>query len=173
MASSAVLETCRQWVELALPALTAVLYDAQPGRPALPYATVELVGSRGMTSAPNAYATKNEVNPGQPDSHEFVVEQRRRGTVRVIIYGDGSHDLAEELETSLHRAPAKALLRAGAVSVYPLSDAIPTGEYRDTTWEESATIDFAVTYTAEDKSTVGIIETWDIDLTFNPPGGGA
>jgi hypothetical protein len=175
MSKSAAMEVCRTWIETALAGLNAVIYlhtsPADAGRPSIPYAGIEWAGDRSMSATPYRSVPDTETHPGDPDgrTHDLHVQERRRGVLRIHFYGPGGYDYAIELGHSVHREAERALLRQGGVSVHQISDILDTDELRDTIWEQSATVDYAVIYAAEEKSPIGIIETANTPITLEDP----
>lgn len=173
---SAVFEVARQWVEL-VTGLTAVYvrqYVADAPRPDLPYLAVDWPTDTNL----NGSTHKRVGDPIDPDpgdyDHEYIQTERHDGTFRVEAFGAGAFDTLNKLRPSLSHPAVKDLLDDNGIAIRMLSPSVlDTSELRDTTWEESAVVDFAVRYTYEDVSATAIIETATVNATVTDPGGGA
>lgn len=169
-------EVCRQWVEL-VTGLTAI-YVRQPAadapRPDLPYCTVEWPTDTNLNGATHKrVGDAIDPDPGDYD-HEFIQTERHDGTLRVEAFGDGAFGILNDLRPSLSHVDVKKLLTDNGLALRMLTPSvIDTSERRDTTWEESAVVDFAVRYTHTDTSATAIIEHVTADVTVTDPGGGA
>jgi hypothetical protein len=171
---STAFEVCRQWVALATG--QTVIYvrqtDSDVARPQKPYLTVEWPTDQPIGGTP--YEVTEEAidpDPGAYDHYQRRYE-RRQGVFRVEAFGAGAVATLGLLRPSLRRVTEGALLRDGGVAVRVISDVIDTSERLDTTWEESAIVDFAVLYVLADESPVAIVETADATITVSDKGGG-
>lgn len=158
-------EAFRGWVELALPALVEVINAKQKiadgKRPVMPYATVERTRGRNLASPHRRVG--DVVDPENADgaTNELELTRVREIIIEVVFYGDTGPDLCELLPTTRGRLAEQAYLRAQGIAVRELADVLDTLELRDTVHEASAMQEYAVTYTTEDLSQVGTIETLD------------
>jgi hypothetical protein len=177
--ASAAFEVCRQWVE-AVTGLTTI-YVHQPvadaPRPELPYCAVDWPTDSNLNGTPHKrVGDPIEPDPGDYD-HEYIQTERHEGVFRVECFGPGALDTLNKLRPSINHmdqvGPTGRFREAG-IAVRMLSPAaLDSSELRDTAWEESAIVDFAVLYTYEDVSAVAIIETVTADVTVTDQGGGA
>lgn len=172
MSQVSAIETARQWVELAIPELTAVIYGefgkTNSPRPTLPYAMVSWESDTANSTTP--YEITNEmVDSGNPDTTLYYQNryERRRGTLRVTFFGDSGFDYASELRLSLRRVIEKAHIRDNDIAITRASGIIDTTQLRDTKWEPSCFVDFYVSYQITDRNEVGIIETVTSNLTLD------
>jgi hypothetical protein len=169
-------EVCRQWVEL-VTGLTAI-YVRQPvadaARPPLPYCTVDWPTDNNLNGATHKrVGDAIDPDPGDYD-HEYIQTERHDGTLRVEAFGPDAIGTLNKLRPSLSHVAVKELLTDNGLAVRMLTPAaLDTTELRDTTWEESAVVDFAVRYTHTDTSAVAIIENVTADVTVTDQGGGA
>jgi hypothetical protein len=170
--ASAAIEAVRQWVELALPVLDAVVRERQPGKPELPYATVDLASAGKLSAMPHRDTTDNVV-AAPPYDHEQVITEPRQGTARITFYTDDDNqgsDLGEQLRLSLEDPAIQKAVRFSGIAVRQLGDVISTAAFRSVIWEAAAQVDYAVNYLGETSVNVPIIETDNItiDITGGP-----
>lgn len=169
-------EVCRQWVEF-VTGLTAI-YARQPvadaARPQLPYCVVDWPTDTSLNGATHKrVGAAIDPDPGDYD-HYYMQTERHDGTFRVEAYGSGAIGILNDLRPSLSHVVVKDLLTDNGLALRMLTPAvIDTSELRDTVWEESAVVDFAVRYTHTDTSAVAIIESVTADVTVTDQGGGA
>jgi hypothetical protein len=164
------LDTIREWIETALPTLTEVISEYQPiadaPRPVGLHATVRLTADRRGSGTPYRYTSQ------VPDGTDFVAKifGRRRGTIRVTIYGSGAAALLRDLESSQYVKASWDILRDGGIAVHRISDVIDTTGLLSTTNKESAFVDFACGFIHEVTHATPAIESAEIDATFTPQG---
>lgn len=175
--SDPVLDACRQWIELALPELKAVVYRYQPEasapRPELPYAAIWLESDDGQTWAPNEVTTDTS-DSIEPEKVVQKREQKRRATLVVDLFGPDSMVLARRLRPSICWPEVRSLLESVDDGQGHLLDlvisvqrpATDTTTLRDTTWEPSCQVDFSVKFIHHDEKAVPWVETVNQNYTF-------
>jgi hypothetical protein len=167
----AAIEAVRQWVELALPVLDAVVYERQPDKPPLPYATVDLASATTLSAAPHVETTDQVVAPA-PYDHRQILTEPRQGVARITFYTDDDNQgakLGEQLRMSLRKPAVLSAVRQSGIAVRQLGDVINTAAFRSIVWEASAQVDYGVGYLGEGEATTAIIESENITATIGGP----
>ena len=176
--SLAIRDIAREFVELALPVtgpgrqLEAVIYQdqkaadvGQPSTASFPFAAIKILDVLGVGGTVGK--TTSNV-PGDPPDDDLVKQIRGRmrvGTLNVQLIGEGSIDLAEDLEMAMDRSDISVFLRQNGLAVHPIGPILDTTELLDTINKESAQIDFRLTY-RQDKTDLAIpINTATVTLT--------
>ena len=165
---STALEAFRGWIVVALPALSGRVVIAKSlipdvRRETLPYATVERTAQRSLASPYRRVGDELAEPEGTEDelTHELELTQIREIGVQLRGFGDAVPDLFEALELAHGEPSSQAYLESEGIAVRQVSDVLDTRELRDTVHEPAATIDFAVVYTLEKLSSVGVITSVD------------
>jgi hypothetical protein len=158
-------EACRAWAEAATGLL--VDYKRQPvadaGRPVPPYLAAEWPTDVAVGATPYQYVGDEiDPDPGIYD-HEQIQLQRRRGVFRVEAFGVGAMDVLIGLEAAQRDPQLKALLRDNGVALQVIGGPTDTTELRDTTWEESAIVDFECLYVRRWMGQTAIIQSTTIE----------
>lgn len=162
---AAAFEACRAWAEAA----TGLLIDykrqkvADAGRPVLPYLAVEWPTDEAVGATPyQRVGEEITPDPGIYD-HEHIQLQRRRGVFRVEAFGTGAMDTLTGLRAALRDPQLKPLLRDNGVALQVLGGPVETSELRDTSWEESAIVDFACLYVRRWEGRTAIIQSATVE----------
>lgn len=171
LTAATALEAFRGFIVMALSALNGTVYSKQAvadyNREDMPYATIEWLRSRALSSTPYR-RVGDEVDPEHAGglTHEDVVQQLREGVVQLVGYGDTIPELFELLPLIKVQLDEQKYLNDQGIAIRELSEVIDTRTLRDTTWEVSALQEWAVIYAVESVSRIGTIETATADPTL-------
>jgi hypothetical protein len=163
-------DIARQWVELVLPSFTEVIYldhstaDA-PRPPALPYAGI-MIDEESPQGWQTPYVTVEDTGASSPPA-KFPehVEWVREGQLLVMLFGTGSIAAARLLQLSLARHDVVEFLMTEQVGIRQGVTVDNAPEILDTTREERASLQFAVSWVDTVSSDVDVIETVNETLT--------
>lgn len=160
------LEAFMGWVDLVLPTLTGVMLakqdKADASRLTAPYATVERTRSVELASPYRRVGDTLAEPLGDEDENteELELTVVRDLIVELAIYGDTAPELMDTLSTAKGRLDSQAYLITKGIGVRAITtEALDLRDLRDTVHEPAALREFAITYTAEDLSGVGTIES--------------
>ncbi len=168
LTASEALEAFRGWIVIALPTLSgrvrlAKSLTADVPRETLPYATVERTAQRSLASPYRRVGDELDTPEGEADdqTHELELTQVREMTISLRGFGPGVEDMFDDLEVAHGEIASQTYLEAQGIAARQISDTLVVRELRDTVHEPTATIDFAVVYTLEKLSSVGVITSVD------------
>lgn len=164
-------QAARQWIQLAIPAITIVIdMDQQtadaPRELVQPYAGIMLESSR-----PSGWQTPVESTPETdpprpiPEKYDNIQGWTREGQLLIMLYGPGSQQRAEELQLSLARPDVIELLDGLGVSVQRPTSEDNASAVLDTSREPRASLVMTVVWYSEITSQVDVIETVDYTAT--------
>ncbi len=158
-------EACRAWAEAA----TGLQVDkkrqkvADAGRPQGLYLAVEWPTDEAVGATPyQRVGEPIDPDPGTYD-HEHIQLQRRRGVFRVEAFGAGAIDALTGLRAALRDPQFKGQLRASGVALQVVGGPVDTSSLRDTSWEESALVDFECLYVRRWVGQTAIIQSATVE----------
>jgi hypothetical protein len=163
------LDIARQWIELVLTDLEAVIYteqsDADAPRPATPYAAIHI-----LSDGPNNWQTPNVWTEdtgasSPPAKFPQHLAWTREGQLMVELLGAGSVDRLRLLQLTLARQDVIALLKSEAVAIRQGVTVTRSPELLSTTWEEQAAASFVISWVDEISSDVDVIEVLDFTVS--------
>ncbi len=182
MTKTEIYTATKAWLEAALPELGARVIQARTKerprgrpaadvpRPAQPYATMLITGSRSL--AATAYERTTDIHVGAPAAppapaenlYRHEIHRRRFCTMHLELFGQDSFDRAELLIDSRLIPAIRAQLRAAAIWAFPISDPLDVSEQTATAWDERAAIDFRIHYLLTTITASPIIESNEVNL---------
>ncbi len=165
-------QAARQWIQLILPELSAVIdldqeeADApRPPYPDLPYAGIMLEGSR-----PSGWQTPAEEIPETdpprpiPEKYDQLTGWTREGDLLIMLYGEGARERAEKLQLSISAPNVLELLDGLGVSVQRPTTEDNAAAILDTSREPRASLIMTVLWYSDITTEVDVIETVTYDL---------
>jgi len=162
------------WVDLVLPTLTGVMLakqdNADASRLTLPYATVERTRSVSLASHYRRVGDTLSTPIGTEDeeTEELEITGVVDMVVELAIYGDTAPELMDTLDIAKGRLTSQAYLSTAGIGVRAITvDSLDLRSLRDTVHEPAAVREYAITYTAEDLSSVGTI-TSAVVMGYDP-----
>lgn len=168
------IQAVREWIQLAIPAITIVIKLDQktadaPRPPGLaagdPYAGIMLQASR-----PAGWATPVDHTPETdpvrpiPSKYDNFQGWTREGQLLIMLYGPGSQERAEELQLSISAPAVIELLDGLGVSVQRPTTEDNASAILDTSREPRASLVMTVVWYSEISTEVDVIETTDYTL---------
>jgi hypothetical protein len=163
-------DIARQWVELVLPGHSPVIYLDHPTADAPRPDSDSYAGIMIEEDSPQQWQTpyhsvEDTGTSTPPAKFPETVEWVREGQLLVMLFGPGSIDGARLLQLSLGRHDVVEFLTTEEVGIRQGVTVTNAAEILDTTREERASLQFAVSWVDSVTSDVDVIETFDPTLT--------